>query len=159
MRAKGILFAFLRVFLVQSSINFTVPEESDWCTVIMIEAIQTDDAPKAIGPYSQAIKANGMIFASGQIPLDPQTMQIVEGGIQAQTRQVLINLRAVLEAAGSSLRQVVKTTVYLADMADFAAMNEIYSEFFDPAKPARATVQAARLPRDARVEIDCIAII
>lgn len=159
MRAKGILFAFLRVFLVQSSINFTVPEESDWCTVIMIEAIQTDDAPKAIGPYSQAIKANGMIFASGQIPLDPQTMQIVEGGIQAQTRQVLVNLRAVLEAAGSSLRQVVKTTVYLADMADFAAMNEIYSEFFDPAKPARATVQAARLPRDARVEIDCIAII
>lgn len=159
MRAKGILFAFLRVFLVQSSINFTVPEESDWCTVIMIEAIQTDDAPKAIGPYSQAIKANGMIFASGQIPLDPQTMQIVEGGIQAQTRQVLINLRAVLEAAGSSLRQVVKTPVYLADMADFAAMNEIYSEFFDPAKPARATVQAARLPRDARVEIDCIAII
>ena len=94
-----------------------------------------------------------------QIPLDPQTMQIVEGEIQAQTRQVLINLRAVLEAAGSSLRQVVKTTVYLADMADFAAMNEIYSEFFDPAKPARATVQAARLPRDARVEIDCIALI
>lgn len=125
----------------------------------MIESIQTDDAPKAIGPYSQAIKANGMIFASGQIPLDPQTMQIVEGEIQAQTRQVLINLRAVLEAAGSSLRQVVKTTVYLADMADFAAMNEIYSEFFDPAKPARATVQAARLPRDARVEIDCIALI
>ena len=159
MRAKGILFAFLRVFLVQSSINFTVPEESDWCTAIMIESIQTDDAPKAIGPYSQAIKANGMIFASGQIPLDPQTMQIVEGEIQAQTRQVLINLRAVLEAAGSSLRQVVKTTVYLADMADFAAMNEIYSEFFDPAKPARATVQAARLPRDARVEIDCIALI
>ena len=123
-----------------------------------MESIQTDRAPQAIGPYSQAIKANGFIFASGQIPLDPATMQIVEGGIQEQTGRVLDNLKAVLEAAGSALDRVVKTTVYLADMNEFAAMNEIYAKRFGATKPARATVQVARLPRDVKVEIDVIAL-
>lgn len=123
-----------------------------------MESIQTDRAPQAIGPYSQAIKANGFIFASGQIPLDPATMQIVEGGIGEQTERVLDNLKAVLEAAGSSLDRVVKTTVYLADMNEFAAMNEIYARYFGATKPARATVQVARLPRDVKVEIDVVAL-
>jgi 2-iminobutanoate/2-iminopropanoate deaminase len=123
-----------------------------------MESIQTDRAPQAIGPYSQAIKANGFIFASGQIPLDPATMKIVDGGVEEQTRQVLDNLKAVLEAAGSSLDRVVKTTVYLADMNEFAAMNEIYARYFGATKPARATVQVARLPRDVRVEIDVVAL-
>ena len=122
-------------------------------------AISTDKAPGAIGPYSQAVKAGGMIFCSGQIPIDPTTGEFVSGGVVEQTRQVLVNLSAVLGAAGSSLDQVVKTTVFLADMADFAAVNEVYAEFFSENKPARATVQAARLPRDARVEIDCIALV
>lgn len=123
-----------------------------------IENIQTADAPQAIGPYSQAIRAGGLVFASGQIPLDPSTMQIVEGDIGRQTERVLENLKAVLAAAGSSLERVVKTTVYLADMGDFAAMNEVYGRYFGAAKPARSTVQAARLPRDARIEIDVIAL-
>ncbi|HEY9435697.1 MAG TPA: RidA family protein [Blastocatellia bacterium] len=123
-----------------------------------MESIQTDRAPQAIGPYSQAIKANGFIFASGQIPLDPTTMRIVEGSIEEQTGRVLDNLKAVLEAAGSSLDRVVKTTVYLADMGEFAAMNEIYARYFGATKPARATVQVARLPRDVKVEIDVVAL-
>src|SRR5262249_14649429 len=123
-----------------------------------MESIQTDRAPQAIGPYSQAIKANGFIFASGQIPLDPGTMQIVEGGIQEQTERVLENLQAVLEAGGTSLDRGVKTTVYLVDMGEFAAMNEIYAKYFSGAKPARATVQVARLPRDVKVEIDVVAL-
>jgi 2-iminobutanoate/2-iminopropanoate deaminase len=123
-----------------------------------MESIQTDRAPQAIGPYSQAIKANGFIFASGQIPLDPATMRIVEGGIEEQTGRVLENLKSVLEAAGSSLDRVVKTTVYLADMGEFAAMNEIYTRYFGATKPARATVQVARLPRDVKVEIDVVAL-
>ncbi len=123
-----------------------------------MENIQTDRAPEAIGPYSQAIKANGLIFASGQIPLDPATMRIVEGGIQEQTRRVLDNLKAVLEAAGSSMDRVVKTTVYLADMGELTAMNEIYASYFSATRPARATVQVARLPRDVKVEIDVIAL-
>ncbi|MGE0126777.1 MAG: RidA family protein [Blastocatellales bacterium] len=123
-----------------------------------MESIQTERAPQAIGPYSQAIKANGFIFASGQIPLDPATMKIVEGGIQEQTEQALENLKAVLDAAGSSLDRVIKTTVYLADMNEFAAMNEIYAKYFSAAKPARATVQVARLPRDVKVEIDLVAL-
>jgi 2-iminobutanoate/2-iminopropanoate deaminase len=123
-----------------------------------MNSIQTDRAPQAIGPYSQAIKANGFIFASGQIPLDPATMRIVEGGIEEQTGRVLDNLKAVLEAAGSSLDRVVKTTVYLADMGEFAAMNEIYAKYFGATKPARATVQVARLPRDVKVEIDVVAL-
>ena len=122
------------------------------------EIIQTEQAPHAIGPYSQAIKTNGLVFASGQIPTDPQTGQFVPGGIEEQTEQVLKNLAAVLEAAGSGLNRIVKTTVFLLDMGEFAAMNEVYAKFFKEEPPARATVQAARLPRDARVEIDAIAL-
>ena len=124
----------------------------------MKEIIQTAHAPDAIGPYSQAIRANGLVFASGQIPTDPQTGQFVPGGIQEQTEQALKNLAAVLEAAGSGLDRIVKTTVFLADMNEFSAMNEIYGEFFRENPPARATVEAARLPRDARVEIEAIAL-
>jgi len=122
------------------------------------DRIQTDNAPKAIGPYSQAIKANGVVYASGQIPLDPKTMQIVEGGIREQTERVMNNLRAVLEAAGSSLDRVVKTTVFLADLGDFTEMNEVYGRFFGEIPPARSTVQVSRLPRDVRIEIDVIAL-
>jgi 2-iminobutanoate/2-iminopropanoate deaminase len=125
----------------------------------MKEIISTENAPGAIGPYSQAIKANGMLFCSGQIPIDPSTGEFVEGGVADQTEQVFKNLVAVLEAGGSGLDGVVKTTVFLADMNDFAAMNEVYGKYFNLNKPARATVQAARLPRDARVEIECIAVI
>ena len=120
--------------------------------------IQTDQAPQAIGPYSQAVKANGLVFVSGQIPIDPRTGQFVAGGIAEQTEQVLKNLAELLQAAGSGLDQVLKTTVFLADMEEFAAMNEIYGRFFTEEPPARATVQAARLPRDARVEIEAIAL-
>ena len=124
----------------------------------MKEIISTEKAPGAIGPYSQAIKANGILFCSGQIPIDPATGEFVEGGVAEQTEQVFKNMIAVLEAGGTSLEGVVKTTVFLADMNDFGAMNEVYGRHFDTNKPARATVQAARLPRDARVEIECIAI-
>ena len=124
----------------------------------MKDRVQTDNAPKAIGPYSQAIKANGFIFASGQIPLDPQTMQIIEGGVREQTERIMSNLKAVLEASGSSLDRVVKTTVFLADLNDFADMNEVYGRFFGDAPPARSTVEVARLPRDVRVEIDAVAL-
>jgi 2-iminobutanoate/2-iminopropanoate deaminase len=124
----------------------------------MREAIATDRAPQAIGPYSQAVRADNQIYCSGQIPIDPTTGSIIEGDIGAQTRQVLTNLSNVLEAAGASLDDVVKTTVYLADMNDFAAMNAVYATFFSSLAPARSTMQAARLPRDARVEIDVIAV-
>ena len=124
----------------------------------MNEVVSTEKAPGAIGPYSQAIKANGMIFCSGQIPIDPATGNFVSDDISEQTVQVFKNLLAVLEAGGSGFDKVVKTTVFLADMNDFAAMNEVYSKYFIENKPARATVQAARLPRDAKVEIDCIAL-
>lgn len=124
----------------------------------MKEIISTENAPGAIGPYSQAVKAGNMIFCSGQIPIDPKTGEFVSDDVAEQTEQVLRNLNAVLEAAGSSLNNVVKTTVFLADMNDFVAMNEVYARFFSENKPARATVQAARLPKDARVEIDCIAL-
>ena len=119
--------------------------------------VETGGAPKAIGPYSQAIVHGGIVYCSGQIPLDPATGQIVEGGIAEQTVRVLENLKAVLEAAGSSLDGVLKTTVFLKDMAEFAPMNEVYGRYFHVNPPARATVEAARLPRDARVEIECIA--
>lgn len=125
----------------------------------MKEIISTENAPGAIGPYSQAIKANGMLFCSGQIPIDPGTGEFVSGGVAEQTEQVFKNLIAVLEAGGSSLENVVKTTVFLADMGEFAVMNEVYGRYFDSNKPARATVQAARLPRDAKIEIDCIALV
>ena len=123
----------------------------------MKQIVKTEKAPQAIGPYSQAIRAGGFVFASGQIPLDPRTGEFVEGGIAEQTEQVLRNLSAVLEAAGTGLDRVVKTTVFLADMNDFAAMNEVYGRYFSGDAPARATVEAARLPRDARVEIEAIA--
>ncbi|HEX8368525.1 MAG TPA: RidA family protein [Pyrinomonadaceae bacterium] len=125
----------------------------------MKEIISTENAPGAIGPYSQAVKTGNMVFLSGQIPIDPQTGEFVSGGVAEQTEQVLKNLSAVLEAAGTSLNNVVKTTVFLADMNDFTAMNEVYARYFSENKPARATVQAARLPRDARVEIECIALV
>ena len=124
----------------------------------MKQIIQTDQAPKAIGPYSQAIRTSGFVFASGQIPIDPETGQFVAGGIAEQTQQVIKNLSRVLEAAGSGLDRVIKTTVFLADMEEFAAMNEVYGKFFSEEPPARATVEAARLPRDARVEIEAIAL-
>ena len=119
--------------------------------------ISTDRAPRAIGPYSQAVRAGDLVFASGQIPIDPTTGEFVAGGIAEQTEQVLRNLTAVFEAAGLTMNHVVKTTVFLVDMDDFTAMNEVYGRFFGVDPPARATVQAARLPRDARVEIEAIA--
>jgi 2-iminobutanoate/2-iminopropanoate deaminase len=126
----------------------------------MIEAVATEHAPKAIGPYSQAIKANGLVFVSGQVALDPRTQQLVQGGdVAIETERVLENLKAVVEAAGSSLAHTVKATVYLADLGDFAKMNEVYARYFGERPPARATVQVARLPRDARVEIDLIALL
>ena len=125
----------------------------------MRQRVQTESAPAAIGPYSQAIKANGFVFVSGQIPIDPQTGEFVAGGIAEQTARVLKNLTAVLEAAGSSLELVVKTTVFLADMKEFSGMNEVYATFFPKPPPARATVAAAGLPRDARVEIEAVALV
>jgi 2-iminobutanoate/2-iminopropanoate deaminase len=124
----------------------------------MREVIATPNAPQAIGPYSQAIRANGFVFVSGQIPLDPATGQIVAGGVAEQTERVLANLQAILKAAGSGLEQVVRTTVYLKDMGEFAAMNEVYARSFPQSAPARATVEVARLPKDVRVEIDAIAL-
>ena len=123
----------------------------------MREAISTEAAPKAIGPYSQAVRSGSFVFVSGQIPLDPATGAMVEGDIATQTHRVFANLRAILEAAGTSLDRVVRSTVYLADMNDFAVVNEVYGTYFSSPAPARATVQAARLPKDARVEIDVIA--
>ena len=121
------------------------------------QAISTPLAPAAIGPYSQAIRSGNLVFLSGQIPLDPQTGNLVEGDAAVQTARVLQNLSAILESAGSSLGQVLKTTVYLRDLADFAMMNEVYARFFDDTPPARATVEVARLPRNVSVEIDLIA--
>ena len=123
-----------------------------------IESIHTDAAPRAVGPYSQAVQVDGWVFCSGQIALDPATETIVgEGDAAAQTERVLANLESVLEAAGASLATVVKTTVFLADLADFAAVNEVYERRFGAHRPARATVQAARLPRSVKVEIDAVA--
>ncbi len=122
-----------------------------------LKFVHTDHAPKAIGPYSQAIVSDGWVFCSGQIPFDPITMEQVSGDVAAQTEQVLTNLRHVLEAAGASMGTVVKTTVFLADMADFGAMNEVYGRHFGAHRPARAAVQAAALPRGVDVEIECVA--
>jgi len=124
-----------------------------------MKIISTKNAPAAMGAYSQAVISNGFAFLSGQIPVDPSTGQLIEGDVSAQTQRVLENLKAVLEACGSSLDKVVKTTVYLKDMGEFARMNEVYARYFPANAPARATVEAARLPRDVRVEIDCIAIV
>ncbi len=124
----------------------------------MREVISTSDGPKAIGPYSQAIKANGFVFVSGQVSIDPATQQLVNGDVAAQTERVLQNLAAILKAAGSSLDRVVKAGVFLKNMSDFAAMNEVYGRYFTQAPPARSTVEVARLPKDVLVEIDVIAI-
>ena len=124
----------------------------------MREVIATDDGPKAIGPYSQAIKANGFVFVSGQVALDPATQQVVPGDVAAQTERALQNLAGILKAAGTSLDRAVKTTVFLKNMSDFAAMNEVYGRYFTQAPPARSTVEVARLPKDVLVEIDVIAL-
>jgi 2-iminobutanoate/2-iminopropanoate deaminase len=122
------------------------------------EVIATKDAPQAIGPYSQAIKAAGLIFVSGQVAIDPATGNVISGGIAEQTERVLKNLQAILHAAGSGLEKVVKTNVYLKNMSEFAAMNEVYGEFWKSTPPARATVEVARLPKDVSVEIDMVAL-
>lgn len=124
----------------------------------MKEVIRTPEAPQAIGPYSQAIRANGMVYSSGQIALDPKTQRLIEGDIAAQTDRVLKNLEALLVAAGSGLNKVVRTTVFLKDMNEFAQMNEVYGRFFKENAPARSTVEVARLPKDVRVEIDVVAL-
>lgn len=121
------------------------------------QAVATDKAPQAIGPYSQGIRAGNLLFISGQVPIDPATGAIIEGDIAAQTDRVMRNLTAILEAAGASMGHVLRCTVYLADMNDFAAMNEVYGSYFAQPAPARSTIQAVRLPKDARVEIDVIA--
>ena len=125
----------------------------------MKQVIATPNAPKAIGPYSQAIVHNGLAFLSGQIPLDPATGEMVDGDVAAQTERVLKNIEGLLEACGSSINNVVKTTVFLKDMTEFAAMNAVYARYFPTNPPARSTVEAARLPRDVRVEIEAIAIV
>ena len=124
----------------------------------MRTVVSTEHAPKAIGPYSQAIKANGLIFVSGQTPLDPTTQQMIEGGVAEQARRVLENITAILKEAGSSMEKVVRCGVFLKDMNDFAAMNEVYATFFKASPPARSTVQVSRLPKDCLVEIDAIAL-
>jgi 2-iminobutanoate/2-iminopropanoate deaminase len=124
----------------------------------MRKVIATNDGPKAIGPYSQAIKANGLVFVSGQISLDPATQQLIDGDVAAQTERVLRNITGILRAAGSSLAQVLKTTVFLKSMNDFGAMNEVYGRHFTADPPARSTIEVARLPKDVLVEIDVIAI-
>ena len=124
----------------------------------MREVIATEQAPKAIGPYSQAIRAQGLIFTSGQIAIDPASAQIIAGDVSAQTDRVLKNLAAILQASGSSLEKVLRCTVFLKNMADFAAMNEVYGRYFKQAPPARSTVEVARLPKDVLIEIDVIAV-
>lgn len=122
-----------------------------------MKALHSDNAPQAVGPYSQAIEANGFVFASGQLPIDPATNAFAEGGVKEQTRQSLTNVQQVLKAAGLDLSHVIKTTVYLSDMADFAAMNEVYAEFFNKPYPARSAVAVKTLPKNALVEVECIA--
>ncbi len=125
----------------------------------MLSAVSTGSAPKALGPYSQAIRAGQFLFVSGQVPIDPATGELVGGSIADQTRRALENVGAILQAGGASFQNVVRTTVYLADLSDFSSMNEVYATFFTPPQPARSTIQAARLPRDARIEVDVIAFV
>ena len=125
----------------------------------MLAAVSTESAPRALGPYSQAIRAGQFLFVSGQVPIDPATGELVPGTIAVQTRRALENIGAILVAAGASFQHVVRTSVYLADLADFGAMNEVYATFFTAPQPARSTIQAARLPRDARIEVDVIAFL
>jgi 2-iminobutanoate/2-iminopropanoate deaminase len=125
----------------------------------MLSAVTTGAAPKALGPYSQAIRAGQFLFVSGQVPIDPATGDLIQGSIADQTRRALQNIGEILTAGGASFQQVVRTTVYLADLSDFTAMNDVYATFFTAPQPARSTIQAARLPRDARIEIDMIAFL
>jgi 2-iminobutanoate/2-iminopropanoate deaminase len=125
----------------------------------MRQAVSTEQAPKAIGPYSQAVRAGNLLFVSGQIPIDPSTGNLIDGDIAAQTHRVFQNISAILDAAGASLDRVARTTVFLADMGDFTAMNAVYATYFSNPAPARSTVQAGRLPKDARIEIDVIAVL
>jgi 2-iminobutanoate/2-iminopropanoate deaminase len=125
----------------------------------MLAAVSTESAPKALGPYSQGIRAGQFLFVSGQVPIDPQTGALVQGTIGDQTRRVFQNIGEILRAGGASFQHVVRTTVYLADLGDFSAMNDVYATFFTPPQPARSTIQAARLPRDARIEVDVIAFL
>jgi 2-iminobutanoate/2-iminopropanoate deaminase len=125
----------------------------------MLSAVSTEAAPKALGPYSQAIRAGQFLFVSGQVPIDPVSGQMVAGTIADQTRRAFENVGAILKATGASFQHVVRTTVYLADLGDFSAMNDVYATFFTPPQPARSTIQAARLPRDARIEVDVIAFL
>jgi 2-iminobutanoate/2-iminopropanoate deaminase len=125
----------------------------------MLSAVSTESAPKALGPYSQGIRAGQFLFVSGQVPIDPQTGALVQGNISDQTSRVFQNIGEILKAGGASFQHVVRTTVYLADLGDFSAMNDIYATFFTPPQPARSTIQAARLPRDARIEVDVIAFL
>jgi 2-iminobutanoate/2-iminopropanoate deaminase len=124
----------------------------------MRDVIATESAPRAIGPYSQAIRANGLVFVSGQVAIDPSTQQVIDGDVSAQTDRVIKNLAAILKAAGTSLEKAVRTTVFLKNISDFGAMNEVYGRYFSSAPPARSTVEVARLPKDVLVEIDVIAL-
>jgi len=148
------ILAALGSLAIFSPVKFGHGERSE----LMKKEVKTDKAPKAIGPYSQGIVANGFVFASGQIPIVPATGELNVGTIEEQARQVLSNLGAVLEAAGSSLNDVVKATVFLQDMNDFSRMNAVYQEFFQAPYPARAAVQVARLPRDVKIEIEAVAV-
>ncbi len=125
----------------------------------MLSAVSTESAPKALGPYSQAIRAGDFLFVSGQVPIDPATGELVQGDIAEQTRRAFENVREILAAGGATFQQVVRTTVYLADLSDFGAMNDVYATLFTPPQPARSTIQAARLPRNSRIEVDVIAFV
>ena len=146
------------VFIAALAFAFALTTDID-AQSLRKRAVESSDAPKAIGPYSQAIIANGFVYTAGQIGTDPKTGTLVEGGIAEQTAQALKNLAAVLKAAGSSVDNAVKTTVFLADMNDFAKMNEVYAKFFNKPYPARSTVEVARLPRDAKIEIEVVAVL
>jgi 2-iminobutanoate/2-iminopropanoate deaminase len=134
-------------------------EQSHESRLDMLSAVSTGSAPKALGPYSQGIRAGQFMFVSGQVPIDPQTGDLVQGSIGDQTRRVFQNIGEILKAGGASFQHVVRTTVYLADLGDFSAMNDVYATFFTPPQPARSTIEAARLPRDARIEVDVIAFL
>jgi 2-iminobutanoate/2-iminopropanoate deaminase len=159
MRRQKTLVALGTMSVFSLIIVFTTTVSTETRSQTMKKEVKTDKAPQAIGPYSQAIIANGFVFCSGQIPIVPETGALNTGTIEDQTRQVLKNLSAVLEAAGTSPDHVVKATVFLQDMNDFAAMNKIYAEFFKAPFPARAAVQVARLPRDVKVEIEAVAVL
>jgi len=154
MRRRNVLLALGSLALLKIRASGHTGEKED-----MKQEVKTDKAPKAIGPYSQGIIANGFVFCSGQLPLDPASGELSTGPIEDQARLVLKNLGAVLTAAGSSFDQVIKTTIFLQDMSDFAKVNEVYAGFFKTPFPARATVQVARLPRDAKVEIEAVALV